>query len=77
MEAASSPPNVPPGLPSSINSCQALRGTSMRYTLKLFVQPLCLVECARGLLFHRHRRIETVLRERHAECTYVLFGEEK
>jgi CspA family cold shock protein len=49
----------------------------VRYTLGLFVQPLCLVECARGLLFHRHRRIETVLRERHAECTYVLFGEEK
>jgi hypothetical protein len=77
FEAAPSLQNAPPGSLGSINSWQALRGTMMRYTLKLFVQPLCLVECARGLLFHRHRRIETVLRERHAECTCVLFGEEK
>lgn len=60
-----------------LNPAEALLLSMVRYTLELFVQPLCLVECARGLLFHRHRRIESVLRERHAECAFVRFGEEK
>jgi hypothetical protein len=67
--------DLPPGS-RGVKFGQALQMARMRYTLRLFVQPLCLVECARGLLFHRHRRIEFVLRDDHAEPARMRFGEE-
>jgi CspA family cold shock protein len=44
----------------AIKSVVPLEKQSKAYTLHLFDPPLCLVECARGLLFQRHRRIESI-----------------